>query len=56
MQRAVTVQGLDYRALKAMVRASLEHSFAADEDRARLQAQLESDLVAFETRFTKAEQ
>jgi adenosine deaminase len=46
--KAVEEQHLDYPTLKRMVRSSLEHAFAEPAVKARLQAQLEADLIRFE--------
>jgi len=46
--RAVTEQHLDYRALKGIVRNSIEFSFAEDSTKARLRAALDSAYARFE--------
>jgi hypothetical protein len=48
--KAVEEHGLDYRTLKGMVRNSIEYSFADPATKARLKANLEAALAAFERR------
>ena len=50
--KAVEDHDLDYRTLKAMVRNSIEYSFADLATKARLKADLEAALAAFERRQT----
>jgi adenosine deaminase len=46
--RAVTEQGLRYRDLKQMARASLDYSFLSAADKAKAKAALEKQFAAFE--------
>lgn len=48
--RAVTEQRLDYRALKGIVRNSIQFSFADDTTKARLRAALDEGFARFEQR------
>jgi hypothetical protein len=54
-RRAVEEQGLDYRMLKRMARNSIEYCFADAATKARLKADLEQALQAFERRTPNAE-
>jgi len=46
--RGVTEQGLRYRDLKRMARASLDYSFLSPADKATAKAALEKQFAAFE--------
>ena len=50
-QRAVEEQGLTYRELKTISRNSIEYSFLAPDDKARVRRQLESAFVKFEAGY-----
>jgi len=52
--KAVEEQGLDYRAMKALVRNSIEYSFADPATKARLKTDLEKAFRAFEAGVSKA--
>jgi adenosine deaminase len=52
--KAVEEQGLDYRAMKALVRNSIEYSFADPATKTRLKTDLEKAFRAFEAGVSKA--
>jgi len=52
--KAVDEQGLDYRTMKALVRNSIEYSFADPATKTRLKMDLEKAFRAFEGGISKA--